>query len=186
MSLVDQLLLPRRLIARALEDLHRIAEAARVLGGVAREAEQQFDPLREWMDATAAMIQSLRDQVAGVRAAVDPMSRDMDALRVEFGRADDEIGRLREAIVPELAAFRDSANGLRDELRQFRELMVLLEADVKEMRERATAEMHAIHDAMRALVRDAHEISDVVEPLQEATDRVGNIASHLPGGRRHQ
>jgi hypothetical protein len=34
-----------------------------VVGGAAREAERQFDPLREWMDATADMIQSLRDQV---------------------------------------------------------------------------------------------------------------------------
>lgn len=180
------MLLPPRLVARAFEDAHRIAQAAMVVGGVAREAERQFDPLREWMDATAAMIQSLRDQVSGVRAAVEPMSRDMDALRVEFGRADDEIGRLREALVPEVAAFRASADGLHDELRQFRELVAVLEADIKMMSQRVTAEMHAIRDAMSALVRDAHEISDVVEPLQEATDRVGNVASRLPGGRRHR
>jgi hypothetical protein len=33
-------------------------------------------------------------------------------------------------------------------------------------------------------VRDADEISDVVEPLQSATDRVGKIAERLPGGKR--
>lgn len=108
----------------------------------------------------------------------------MDALRVEFGRADDEIGRLREALVPEVAAFRASTDGLHDELRQLRELMVAFEADIKDMSHRVTAETHAVHDAIAALVRDAHEITDVVEPLQEATERVGNVASRLPGGRR--
>lgn len=183
-SLIDQLLLPPRLLARALEDLHQIAQAAGVVGAVAREAEGQFDPLREWMEATAGVIESLRDQVSGVRAAVEPMSGDMDALRVEFGRADDEIGRLREALVPEVAAFRASTDGLHDELRQLRELMVVLEADVKELGQGLTAEMSAVRDAVRALVRDADEISEVVEPLQEATERVGNVASRLPGGRR--
>ena len=183
-SLVDQLLLPPRLLARAFEDVHRIAHAATVVSGVAREAERQFDPLKKWMDATAVTIESLRDQVSGVRAAVEPMSGDMDALRVEFGRADDEIGRLREALIPEVASFRASADDLHDELRQLRELMVVFEADVKEMGEHLTAEMRAVRQAMSALVRDANEISDVVEPLQEATERVGNVASRLPGGRR--
>ncbi|HLY47816.1 MAG TPA: hypothetical protein VKR21_01350 [Solirubrobacteraceae bacterium] len=47
-----------------------------------------------------------------------------------------------------------------------------------------TTEMKGIGDAVRDLARDADEISDVVEPLQAATERVGRVANRLPGGSR--
>jgi nanoRNase/pAp phosphatase (c-di-AMP/oligoRNAs hydrolase) len=54
--------------------------------------------------------------------------------------------------------------------------------DVEGMGQRVTSEMEALRHAVRALVRDDDEISDVVEPLQSATDRVGRVADRLPGG----
>lgn len=157
-SLLDQLFLPQRLLVRALDDLHRIADAAAAIGGFMR-SERPVDSIREWMDVTAEALQSLRDQAAGVRSSVEPMPADLKTLRDEFGRADDEIARLREAFGPELAAFRRAADGI-------------------------LGEMGALRRSINALVRDADEISDVVEPLQAATERVGRVAERLPGGRR--
>jgi hypothetical protein len=72
---------------------------------------------------------------------------------------------------------------MRHELRQLCELLAALETDIDGMGDRVTAEMEALRHAVGALVRDADEISDVVEPLQAATDRVGKVADRLPGGR---
>jgi hypothetical protein len=48
---------------------------------------------------------------------------------------------------------------------------------------RVISEMRTLREAVNALVRDADDISEVVEPLQSATDRVGKVADRLPGGR---
>lgn len=155
--LVDQLLFPQRLLTRALDDLHLIAEAAASFGALAKDARSALPQLSEWMDDTSESLRSLREQAAGVRATLEPMGGDVRILRDEFGRANDEIARLRETFGPHLEALRVSAEGLHHELGQVR-------------------------DAVRALVRDADEISDVVEPLQAATSRVGKVADRLPGG----
>jgi hypothetical protein len=51
------------------------------------------------------------------------------------------------------------------------------------MGQRVTAEMRALRETVKALVRDADDISEVVEPLQSATARVGKVAERLPGGQ---
>jgi ABC-type transporter Mla subunit MlaD len=177
--MLEQLLLPQRVLARALDDLHAIAEVAASFGATTRGLE-------DWIDTTGEAARSLQQDVGGIRAAVSPMSRDMDALRVEFGRADDEIARLREELVPEIRAFRASADQLREELGQFRELLASLDSDVKAMGERLAAEVHGLQRSAEELVQDADEISEVIEPLQSATERVGNVAARLPGGKRRR
>lgn len=182
--LLDQLLFPQRLVIRALDDLHRIAEAGAALGALAKEARPLTDHMTGWMDDTASTLRSLRNQAAGVRTTIEPMGEDVRILKDEFARANDEIARLREAFGPQLESLRESAAALHQELRQVRELFAALEGDVNQMGDRVTTEMAALRDAIRALVRDANEISDVVEPLQSATDRVGKIADRLPGRNR--
>jgi methyl-accepting chemotaxis protein len=182
--LLEQLLFPQRLVTRALDDLHRIAEAAVSFGALAADARPPLKRMPAWMDDTASSVSSLRDEAEGVRTTIEPMGRDLTILRDEFGRANDEIARLREAFGPQLEALRGSADAMQSELRQVRELLANLEADINDMGYRVTAEMQALREAVRALVRDADEISDVVEPLQSATDRVGKIAERLPGGKR--
>jgi methyl-accepting chemotaxis protein len=182
--LLDQLMLPQRLAAAVVADLRRIADATLAVGGLARDLRRQLDPVGEWMNGTVAALESLRDEASGIRAAADPIAGYMDTLSSEFGRADDEIARLREALIPELAGFRASADRLHEEMRQVRELLDVLDADVKDMGQRVTAEMRALRDTVRALVRDADDISEVVEPLQSATERVGRVADRLPGGQR--
>jgi methyl-accepting chemotaxis protein len=143
-SLVDQLLLPQRVAARVLADLQLIGDAAMSVGTLARDLRGQVGPVRDWMDATAATLETLSS---------------------EFGRADDEIARLREELIPELSGFRASADRLQKKMG------------------RVISEMRTLREAVNALVRDADDISEVVEPLQSATDRVGKVADRLPGGR---
>lgn len=182
--LLEQLLLPQRLATRVLDDVHRIAAGAGSIAEFARDLRRLLDPLRGWMDTTATTLESLRDEASGIRAAVGPMSSDLDTLRVEFGRANDEIARLRESVTPEFSAFRASAERLEEEVRRTRELLDLLDGDVKDMGQRVSAEMHALQKTVASLVRDADDIAEVVEPLQAATERVGRVAERLPGGNR--
>jgi methyl-accepting chemotaxis protein len=176
--LLDQLLLPQRIVTRALNDLHRMAEAAASIAALAR------DPLTGWMDDTASSLRSIRDQAAGARTAIESMSGDVTILRDEFGRANDEIARLREAFGPELEALRHTAASLEQELRQVRELLAALLTQADETGEGVITEMRALRGQVGALAHEADEISEVVEPLQGATERVGKVAAHLPGGGR--
>ncbi|HET8979549.1 MAG TPA: hypothetical protein VFN87_15405 [Solirubrobacteraceae bacterium] len=232
MRLLDQLLWPTRLLGRALEDVHRIADAAVSVGALAVDVAGELEPLNRWMRSTASDLELLRQHAAGIQAAIEPTVEHVRVLRDEFGRANDEIARLREAFGPELAALRESAGGMRsaiepmvqdvralrdefgrandeiarlgdtftpelaglrtsahgmlEEIGRVRELLTGLDGDIREMGDRVTTEMHALDASVRALVRDADEISDVVEPLQTATERVGRVADRLPGGSRRR
>lgn len=136
--MLEQLLFPPRLVARAFDDLHRAADAI------------------ERMAAAAIVVE---DEVANIRALIEPMRGELDALRREFGGANDEIERLRNAFSPELAAIRDASKVM-------------------------AAEVAGLHATTRRLARDADEVREVVEPLQTATERVGRVAEKLPGPGR--
>lgn len=112
MTLVDQLLLPQRFAARTMQDIRRIADAAVSVGALANGLRGQARPVRDWMKETTAIIASLRDEVAGVRGAVQPMSTDLDALRAAFAGTDDQLERLREESIPQLTGVRSAADGL--------------------------------------------------------------------------
>jgi predicted nucleic acid-binding Zn-ribbon protein len=230
--LLDQLLLPGRLLGRALDDAHRMADAVVSLGELAIAARHELEPLNRWMQTTASELKLLREHAAGVQWAIEPMVEHVRILRDEFGRANDEIARLRKAFGPELAALREQAGGIRSaiepmvddvtilrdefaranteigqlgdafapqlvglrssaegmlgEIARVRELLEGLDRDVREIGDHVTTEISELDGSVRALVRDADEISDVVEPLQAATDRVGRVADRLPGGSRRK
>jgi predicted nucleic acid-binding Zn-ribbon protein len=180
--LLDQLLFPQRLLTRALNDLHRMAEAAASIAALARDLRPAIEPLPDWMNDTATTLRSIRDQAAGARAAIESVSEDVTILRDEFGRSNDEIARLREVFGPELEALRTSAAGLEQELRQICQLIAALKADADQIGGGVIDQMRALRGDVGALAREADEISEVVEPLQGATERVGKVADRLPGG----
>lgn len=179
--LLDQLLLPQRLAARVIEDSRRMADAAVSVGALARDLRAEVRPLKRWMDEAADTVASLRDQVSGVRAAVQPMSRDLDALRAAFAGTNAELERLREQFVPELGRVRDAAGGLHEEVKRQRELIDALNAQIKEM---LAGGLATLNETIKPLVKDADEVREVVEPLQSATERVGRVAERLPGPGR--
>jgi ABC-type transporter Mla subunit MlaD len=180
--LIDQLLFPQRLVIRALNDLHRMGEAAASLAALGRDLRPAALDLQGWMNDTASSLRSIRDQAEGARAAIASVSGDVAILKDEFGRANDEIARLREAFGPELEALRNSAAGLEQELRQIRQLLAALKVHADAIGEGVIGEMRQLRGDVGALAREADEISEVVEPLQGATERVGKAAARLPGG----
>jgi chromosome segregation ATPase len=136
------------------------------------------------VDHSVRTIDSLRDEIAAVRTALEPMNDDLDALRASFASTTDELQKIREVFVPELHAVHVAADGLHDEVRRQRELIEALDASVKALGEAGTEALSKLIDTLRPLVSDAGDVRDVVEPLQTATERVGRIAERLPGKGR--
>lgn len=161
-----------------------MADAAVAVGGLAREIRDEVPAVHKWLNSALATVQSLRDEVSGVRGAVQPMSDDLDALRTAFAGTNDELERLREGFVPELHAVRSAADGIHEEVLRQRESIDHLNADIAEMGRLLTAGLQTMQKTLEPLVRDAHEVREVVEPLQTATERVGRVAERLPGPGR--
>lgn len=184
MTLLDQLLLPQRFAAGTIKDIRRIADATVGVGALANDLRGQTRPVRDWMKETTAIIASLRDEVAGVRGAVQPMSTDLDALRAAFAATNDQLERLREESIPQLTGMRSTADGLHREVERQRELIDALTAEIKEMGERLAAGITTLNATIEPLVNNADEVCEVLEPLQSATERMGRVAERLPGPGR--
>jgi chromosome segregation ATPase len=183
-NLLDPLLLPQRLTSRVLEDLRRLADAAVSVGALAGEVRGRLPRATEWADEVKQILDSARAQLAGVRASLEPMSDDLDALRGAFAATNDQIERLREAAVPELAGLRMAVRGVHEEVGLQRELIGQLTTQIEQMGELLGREISTLRETLRPLVRDAEEIRDVVEPLESATERLGRFAERLPGPGR--
>jgi chromosome segregation ATPase len=185
--LLDQLLLPQRLAARAIEDLRRIADAAVSIGALAGELRPAVGPVMKWAQHVDATLESLRDELTGLRGSLEPMSEDLDALRAAFAGSNEQLARLRESVVPELGGVRVAAEGLHEEVRRQRELIDALDTHLEEMGQLLAGRLSALLDTLKPLARDADELREVVQPLQTATERVGRLAERLPGpGRKRK
>jgi ABC-type transporter Mla subunit MlaD len=159
--LLEQLLFTPRLLLRAFDDLHRIADAA---------------------VSAAATMRALHEEAAGLRAAFGPLRDDMDALRAAFAGADAELEALRESFVPEVERIRGAVDALRGNVANMPIQLGALDSDFNEIGSRLASELASLHATIYVLVREADEMRQVVEPLQSATERVGRVANKLPGG----
>jgi ABC-type transporter Mla subunit MlaD len=167
-----------------MRDVRRLADAAGSVAALAGDLRRELRPFIGSIDHSVRTLDSMRDEIAGLRAALDPMSDDLDALRASFAATTDELQRIREAFAPELGGVRVAAVGLQEEVRRQRELIDALDSTVKELGHLVTAGISKLIDTLRPLVRDADDVREVVEPLQTATERVGRLAERLPGPGR--
>ena len=105
MNPLDALLVPPALVKRALEDLHDIAQVIRRVDDLEPElrlrAEAAADEARLRLDALSLQLAELNEQLAGTRAAVEPlagqiahMERQLDELQEEMK----PIGDLAEKV----------------------------------------------------------------------------------------
>ena len=163
-----------------------MADAATAVAELADEIFTRIDAASEWANEIRQLARSLRDEVAGVRSSLGPMSHDLDALRAAFAATTDQLELLRDAVAPELAGVRAEARALRAEVSAQREAIDAMNYRVEAMGERLAGQLEALNGTVRPLVRDAEEMREVVEPLQSATERLGRFAERLPGpGRKH-
>lgn len=167
-----------------MRDLRRLADAAGSVAALAGDLRRELRPFIGSIDHSVRTLDSMRDEIAAVRAALDPMSDDLDALRASFSATTDELQRIREAFAPALGGVHVAADGLHEEVRRQRELIETLDSSVEKLGQVVTAELSKLIETLRPLVRDAGDMREVVEPLQTATERVGRLAERLPGPGR--
>ena len=179
--LIDQLLLPPKLVARALADLRRIAHAAGSVGALADELRGEIGPAAGHLRHAVSALDSLREDIGGLQRSLGPMSDDLDGLREAFEGSNKQLERLRDAITPELRGIREAAEPLQRELADQRGAIDALDGDLEKMGEALAARLDALTAALAPLKREVGEVRDVVEPLQGATKRVGRLADRLPG-----
>lgn len=179
--LIDQLLLPPKLVARALADLRRIAHAAGSVGALADELRGEIGPAAGHLRHAVSALDSLREDIGGLQRSLGPMSDDLDGLREAFEGSNKQLERLRDAMTPELRGIREAAEPLQRELAEQRGSIDALDGDLEKMGEALAARLDALTAALAPLKREVGEVRDVVEPLQGATKRVGRLADRLPG-----
>jgi chromosome segregation ATPase len=184
--LLDQLLLPQRLAARVVEDVRRIGDAAVSLAASTGELRTTAGDVARRIEHAVATLDSLHEEIAGVRAALKPMSDDFAALRHAFADINDHIAGLNENTGTELRGVRTAAELLHEEVKRQRELIGALDADLKQMGQLLAGRLGVLNDSLTPLVRDADEVREVVEPLQGATERIGRLAERLPGSGRKE
>lgn len=160
--MLEQFLFPPRLLLRAFDDLHRIADAA---------------------VSTEATIRALRQEAVGLRAGFESLRKDMDALRAAFAGAEEELEALRKGFIPEIQAIRCAIDAVHEDVSNLPEQLGALNSDFKDVGSRLASELASLHGTIRVLVREADEMRQVVQPLQSATDRLGSAADKLPGGK---
>jgi ABC-type transporter Mla subunit MlaD len=185
--LIDQLLIPQRLLSRAMGDLKRIADAGASLAALAGEVWRELAPLADTVERAVDMLDSMRDELASLRAGFEPLSNDLDSLRGAFAATTDELIRLRESIAPELGGVHLAAEGLHEQVRGQRESINRIDVTLSDLAGDLNSRLEALIGTLRPLVGNLDEVRETVEPLQAATERVGRIAERLPGpGRKRK
>jgi len=96
-SLFELVLAPPRLVLRALDDLHRIADAAEGINRATRPLEDDIDGLRRAFEGS-------NEQLAKHREAVTP----------ELGHLRSELVALRAQVGGQIAEMEDDLSGVRD------------------------------------------------------------------------
>ena len=169
--LLAPLALPPKLVARALDDLHAIAVAARDLGGHLQHLERRADEVLEGLALAVEVARAIEHRGA---QAIDMLER------VE-GRAEAllalgvSIEHRAEALLTfgeRLDGRADAIDGLAHEL--------LREGKMIQDRAREVAEAGTEVAAGLPALRRAVEMA---EPLEGAVERLGRIVDRLPGRR---
>jgi ABC-type transporter Mla subunit MlaD len=159
---VNALLLPPRLLLRALDDLHTIAVAAARIESVERRLDERLgavaelgDRIEERLDEALEVAQEVRDAAVKLDEVVATGDR-------VVGVAADASARIDEVLA---TGERVADVGARVEGRM----------DGREVADAG----RQIAEALPALQRAIH----MAEPLEGAVERLGRIVDRLPGGR---
>src|SRR4051794_31948532 len=155
---VNPLTLPPRLILRALDDLHAIAEAARRLPTLEAMLVDRFDTL----DARAEEVLERMGEMLALGERVSERGREI----VAFGERIDARGE--------------------ELLERGGELVVQGREIVAQAQEVAVTgrELAAAFPTLERTAQIGETLAQAVEPLQGAAERLGRVVDRLPGGGR--
>lgn len=166
-----------------MRDLRRISDMVASIAEVAGGVRRQLGPMAKTIEHAVSTLDSMREELAALRAGFEPMSNDLDSLRGAFAATTEELGKLRTSVAPELTGVRAAAEGLHVEVERQRAAIDRVDStlgDNKDLESRMTS----LIETVSPMVRDLDEVREVVEPLQTATERVGRIAERIPGPGR--
>jgi len=155
---VNPLTLPPRLLFRALDDLHAIAEAARRLPDIEATLIDRFERLEQRADAMEDQLQ--RALELGERI------NDRGAGILETG----------ERLLEQGAALHERGGVILEQ-------GVVLERRAAEVAE-SGRELAATFPTLERAAEIGETLAQAVEPLLGAADRLGRMADRLPGGQR--
>ena len=158
LAAVNPLTLPPRLLLRALDDLHAIAEAARRLPSIEATLIDRFEMLDdragEVLNAMREML-ALGELIAQRGEEIVALGERLDARgELLYERGGELIGRGEEII----AAAREVAV--------------------------TGSELAAAFPTIERTAQIGETLAQAVEPLQGAAERLGRVVDRLPGGQR--
>jgi methyl-accepting chemotaxis protein len=172
---VNPLLLPPRLIVRALDDLHALSRSAEVVS----RTLSTLGPER--VDEALANLAALADaaerlpQIEGALADTEQEAlRRVDSLDKRLANLLELAGGIERGL-PAIGEVLERIAALDERLGGALELVGRLESDL--------ASLGRIAPSVDVLTEAAGRLADTVEPLQGTAERLGRIADRLPGAR---
>lgn len=167
-----------------MRELRRISDTVASIAEFAGDARRELGPMAKTIEHAVGTLDSIRDELAGLRAGFQPMSNDLDSLRGAFAATTEEIGKLRTSVAPELTGVRAAAEGLQVEVQRQRAAIDRVDSTLGDLGNGLESRMTRLIETLSPMVRDLDEVREVVEPLHTATERVGRIAQRIPGPGR--
>lgn len=170
-----------------MRDLRRISDTVASIAELAGGVRRQLGPMVKSIEHAVSTLDSMREELAALRAGFEPMSNDLDSLRGAFAATTEELAKLRTSVAPELTGVRAAAEGLHVEVERQRAAIDRVDSTLGDLGKDLESRMTRLIETLSPMVRDLDEVREVVEPLQTATERVGRIAERIPGpGRKRQ
>jgi len=165
---MNPLLFPPRLVFRAFDDLHAIAEAARRLPEVERGLAERIEDLDERMDELLDTARPLADAAHGASGLEQALRRiNADQVTADLSSVARASGRL-----PDLERSLDS-------VRHVEESLAAVLGIAQRLEERLPA-IEQVLDSIDLLGEAAATLAAGAEPLRGAAERLGAIADRLP------
>lgn len=175
---MHSLLLPPRLLVRALEDVHSLARSAETVALTLRAlGPEDLGHALAHLAALATAAERLPElETALIEVEREVLDR-VDKLDERLLRLLDLAARI-EGGLPAVDEVLDRIGALETRLAGALELVTRLEADI--------ASLGRIAPSVDVLTEAAGRLADMAEPLQGAAERLGRIADRLPGSSRNR
>ena len=195
--MANPLLLPPRLVLRALEDLHALGDAARRAPRLERELDGRFDALEGRLGDLLEAIHLLRPELVSQRETVEALRPELvgqrettqDRLVPGIRGLQKGIRGLRDELGDGVGGLRDDLQGLNGELGSG---VAGLRADMQGVHEELHGGIGVLRQALErvraelgegveGLRSELRELRSIVEPLEGPAERIGRLSDRLPG-----
>src|SRR3954451_2223508 len=148
-------LFPPTIVARILDDLGAIAEAARRLPELESEVLRRVDAMQRELVATRAAVEPLSQQMQEVEGRLRPIE-ELPAVRAGVEGLQDQMGPIQE-----LPAVRTGVEGLQGQMAPIQEL-----PKVREAVEPLSGQIEHLAEKVTP-IKDIEEVRKGIEPLDE-------------------